>query len=134
MWLHKICMYNRKSWFSNTSFTTGLKTLQTFRPDALIFFRAKIINAANYAHCHLNQLSHLYFNYYNHSPLPVSVSVCIFSCMYNLYHPVPVPSPLQYMHIIVTLHPSEQRFSSNFTQATASASLLNPMTQQVQRV
>ena len=28
-------------WFSNTSFTTGLKTLPTFRPDALVFFRAK---------------------------------------------------------------------------------------------
>ena len=28
--------------FSNTSFTTGLKTLPTFRPDALVFFRAKI--------------------------------------------------------------------------------------------
>ena len=32
----------RKGWFSNTSFTTGLKTLLTFRPDALVFFRAKI--------------------------------------------------------------------------------------------
>ena len=32
----------RKGWFSNTSFTTGLKTLPTFRPDALVFFRAKI--------------------------------------------------------------------------------------------
>ena len=31
----------RKGWFSNTSFTTGLKTLPTFRPDALVFFRAK---------------------------------------------------------------------------------------------
>ena len=30
----------RKGWFSNTSFTTGLKTLPTFRPDALVFFRA----------------------------------------------------------------------------------------------
>ena len=29
-------------WFSNTSFTTGLKTLPTFRPDALVFFRAKM--------------------------------------------------------------------------------------------
>ena len=34
---------NWKGWFSNTSFTTGLKTLPTFRPDALVFFRAKII-------------------------------------------------------------------------------------------
>ena len=32
----------RKGWFSNTSFTTGLKTLPTFRPDALVFFRAKM--------------------------------------------------------------------------------------------
>ena len=24
-------------WFSNTSFTTGLKTLPTFRPDALVY-------------------------------------------------------------------------------------------------
>ena len=31
----------RKGWFSNTSFKTGLKTLPTFRPDALVFFRAK---------------------------------------------------------------------------------------------
>ena len=31
----------RKGWFSNTSFTTGLKTLPTFQPDALVFFRAK---------------------------------------------------------------------------------------------
>ena len=31
-----------KGWFSNTSFTTGLKTLPTFQPDALVFFRAKI--------------------------------------------------------------------------------------------
>ena len=31
----------RKGWFSNASFTTGLKTLPTFRPDALVFFRAK---------------------------------------------------------------------------------------------
>ena len=31
----------RKGWFSNTSFTTGLKTLPMFRPDALVFFRAK---------------------------------------------------------------------------------------------
>ena len=31
-----------KGWFSNTSFTTGLKTLPTFRPDALVFFRAKM--------------------------------------------------------------------------------------------
>ena len=39
------CMYDihiRKGWFSNTSFTTGLKTLPTFRPDALVFFRAKM--------------------------------------------------------------------------------------------
>ena len=35
----------RKGWFSNTSFTTGLKTLPTFRPDALVFFRAKIFAA-----------------------------------------------------------------------------------------
>ena len=35
--LHSI----RKGWFSNTSFTTGLKTLPTFRPDALVFFTAK---------------------------------------------------------------------------------------------
>ena len=34
--------FNRKGWFSNTSFTTGLKTLPTFRPDALVFFRAKM--------------------------------------------------------------------------------------------
>ena len=33
----------RKGWFSNTSFTTGLKTLLTFRPDALVFFRVKIL-------------------------------------------------------------------------------------------
>ena len=32
----------KKGWFSNTSFTTGLKTLPTFPPDALVFFRAKI--------------------------------------------------------------------------------------------
>ena len=32
----------RKGWFSNTSFATGLKTLPTFRPDALVFFRAKM--------------------------------------------------------------------------------------------
>ena len=31
----------RKGWFSNTSFTTGLKTLPTFRPDTLVFFKAK---------------------------------------------------------------------------------------------
>ena len=31
-----------RGWFSNTSFTTGLKTLPTFRPDALVFFRAKM--------------------------------------------------------------------------------------------
>ena len=31
----------RKGWFSNTGFTTGLKTLPTFRPDALVFFRVK---------------------------------------------------------------------------------------------
>ena len=31
-----------KGWFSNTSFTTGSTTLPTFRPDALVFFRAKI--------------------------------------------------------------------------------------------
>ena len=45
----------RKGWFTNTSFTTGLKTLpmsasvgkvfnpvgRMFRPDALVFFRAK---------------------------------------------------------------------------------------------
>ena len=40
-----MCLYlfgHRKGWFSNTSFTTGLKTLPTFRPDALVFFRAKI--------------------------------------------------------------------------------------------
>ena len=30
----------RKGWFSNTSFITGLKTLLTFRPDALVFSRA----------------------------------------------------------------------------------------------
>ena len=29
-----------KGWFSNTSFTTGLKTLPMFLPDALVFFRA----------------------------------------------------------------------------------------------
>ena len=28
----------RKGWFSNTSFTTGLKTLPTCRPDTLVFF------------------------------------------------------------------------------------------------
>ena len=33
----------RKGWFSNTSFTTGLKSLPTFRPDALVFFRAKML-------------------------------------------------------------------------------------------
>ena len=32
----------RKGWFSNTSFTIGLKTLPTFQPDALVFFRAKM--------------------------------------------------------------------------------------------
>ena len=31
----------RKGWFSNTSFTTGLKTLPMFRPDALVSFRTK---------------------------------------------------------------------------------------------
>ena len=36
------CIYMKKGWFSNTSFTTGLKTLPTFRPDALVFFRAKM--------------------------------------------------------------------------------------------
>ena len=36
----------RKGWFSNTSFTTGLKTLPTFRPDALVFFRAKMSDDA----------------------------------------------------------------------------------------
>ena len=36
----------RKGWFSNTSFTTGLKTLPTFRPDALVFFRAKMTRAS----------------------------------------------------------------------------------------
>ena len=35
-------LFVRKGWFSNTSFTTGLKTLPTFRPDALVFIRAKI--------------------------------------------------------------------------------------------
>ena len=30
---------------ANTSFTTGLKTLPSFRPDALVFFRAKMIFA-----------------------------------------------------------------------------------------
>ena len=39
--------WNRKGWFSNTSFTTGLKTLPTFRPDALVFFRAKIFALKN---------------------------------------------------------------------------------------
>ena len=33
---------HEKGWFSNTSFKTRLKTLPTFRPDALAFFRAKI--------------------------------------------------------------------------------------------
>ena len=37
---------NGKGWFSNTSFTTGLKTLPTFRPDALVFFRAKKTRAS----------------------------------------------------------------------------------------
>ena len=32
----------RKGWFSNNSFTTGLKTLPMFRSDALVFFRAKM--------------------------------------------------------------------------------------------
>ena len=32
----------RKGWFSNTRFTTGLKTLLTFRPDALVFLRVKM--------------------------------------------------------------------------------------------
>ena len=32
----------RKGWFSNTSFTTGLKTLPTLRPDALVFFRVHL--------------------------------------------------------------------------------------------
>ena len=36
----------RKGWFSNTSFTTGLKTLPTFRPNALVFFRAKKTRAS----------------------------------------------------------------------------------------
>ena len=34
----KIYYHFRKGWFSNTSFTTGLKTLPTFRPDTLVFF------------------------------------------------------------------------------------------------
>ena len=38
-----VCRRIRKGWFSNTSFTTGLKTLPTFRPDALVFFRAKML-------------------------------------------------------------------------------------------
>ena len=37
---------HRKGWFSNTSFTTGLKTLPTFGPDALVFFRAKKTRAS----------------------------------------------------------------------------------------
>ena len=36
----------RKGWFSNTSFTTGLKTLPTFRPDALVFFALKKTRAS----------------------------------------------------------------------------------------
>ena len=36
----------RKGWFSNTSFTTWLKTLLVFRPDALVFFRAKKTRAS----------------------------------------------------------------------------------------
>ena len=35
-----LCLHIRKGWFSNISFTTGLKTLPTFRPDALVLFRA----------------------------------------------------------------------------------------------
>ena len=33
----QLAQASEKGWFSNTSFTTGLKTLPTFRPDALIF-------------------------------------------------------------------------------------------------
>ena len=36
----------RKGWFSNTSFTTGLKTLPTFRPDALVIFALKKTRAS----------------------------------------------------------------------------------------
>ena len=39
-------MHMRKGWFSNTSFTIGLKTLPTFRPDALVFFALKKTRAS----------------------------------------------------------------------------------------
>ena len=41
----QLAQASEMGWFSNTSFTTGLKTLPTFRPDALVFFRAKMIFA-----------------------------------------------------------------------------------------
>ena len=33
----QLAQASERGWFSNISFTTGLKTLPTFRPDALIF-------------------------------------------------------------------------------------------------
>ena len=39
----QLAQASERGWFSNTSFTTGLKTLPTFRPDALVFFRAKML-------------------------------------------------------------------------------------------
>ena len=33
----QLAQASERGWFSNTSFTTGLKTLPTFRPDALVF-------------------------------------------------------------------------------------------------
>ena len=32
----QLAQASERDWFSNTSFTTGLKTLPTFRPDALV--------------------------------------------------------------------------------------------------
>ena len=42
----QLAQASEMGWFSNTSFTTGLKTLPTFRPDALVFFRAKKTRAS----------------------------------------------------------------------------------------
>ena len=39
----QLAQASERGWFSNTSFTTGLKTLPTFRPDALVFFRASLL-------------------------------------------------------------------------------------------
>ena len=37
----QLAQASERGWFSNTSFTTGLKTLPMFRPDALVFFALK---------------------------------------------------------------------------------------------